>query len=77
MLRPCSSDIDDGLSLARQYGGRGATLVPAATANYIAADFWYNSPDGADSDYNWAHVHKDELKYLYAYNSKLKSFILV
>ena len=23
MLRPCSSEIDDGLSLARQYGGRG------------------------------------------------------
>ena len=22
MLRPCSSEIDDGLSLARQYGGR-------------------------------------------------------
>ena len=27
MLRPCSSEIDDGLSLARQYGGRGPYLV--------------------------------------------------
>jgi len=26
MLWPCSSEIDDGLSLARQYGGHGATL---------------------------------------------------
>jgi len=25
MLPPCSSEIDDGLSLARQYGGRGYT----------------------------------------------------
>jgi len=23
MLQPCSSEINDGLSLARQYGGRG------------------------------------------------------
>jgi len=27
MLRPCSSEIDDGLSLAGQYGGRGRTRV--------------------------------------------------
>ena len=27
MLRPCSSEIDDGLSLARQYGGRGVEEV--------------------------------------------------
>ena len=31
MLRPCSSEIDDGLSLARQYGGRalGHASVPS------------------------------------------------